>query len=97
MSKICPVEYCPSSQNKGNYQDGKCDEDLKNFFLICCEHEGTSKDQSKPVDGYTKGEKSIAKALKIREENIKDAEVNWGRVRIVKEVGHDEYDIMHVA
>ena len=76
MSKVCSVEYCPSSQNKGNYQDGKCDEDLKNFFLICCEHEGTSKDQGEPIDGNAQGQQSVAQVEKEHQEDMKQTESN---------------------
>ena len=56
MSIVLSVVNGPSSQKNGNDQDEKRYEDLENFFLISCKHEGTAKDQSEPVDGNTQGE-----------------------------------------
>ena len=71
MSIVLSVVNGPSSQKKGNDQDGKRNEDLGNFFLIICKHKGTAKNQSEPVEGNAQGEESVAEVEEEHQEDMK--------------------------
>ena len=89
MSIVLSVVNGPSSQKKGNDQDGKRDEDLENFFLISCKHEGTAKNQSEPVDGNTQGEESVAEVEEEHQEDMKHTEANI----IIRQADEDDKDV----
>ena len=85
MSIVLSVVNGPSSQKKGNDQDGKRNEDLENF----CKHEGTAKNQSEPVDGNSKGEESVAEVEEEHQEDMKHTEANI----IIRQADEDDKDV----